>query len=110
VNTAEEDEPDLSKVSVDLTYYRAFARGFLEQTRDSMTELECELLPFAAKMMTYECGTRFLADHLRGDTYFRIHRAGQNLDRARTQFKLVAEMEALEPELRRIQEELMHGN
>ena len=75
-----------------------------------MTALERDLLPFSAKMMTYECGTRFLADYLRGDTYFRIHRPGQNLDRARTQFKLVAELEALEPELKRIQEELMHGN
>lgn len=106
VNTADEDEPDLSKVRVALDYYRAFAKGFLEQTACSMTELERELLPFSAKMMTYECGIRFLTDHLRGDTYFRIHRPGQNLDRARTQFKLVAEMEALDSELRRIQEEL----
>ncbi|MCL2544282.1 MAG: aminoglycoside phosphotransferase family protein [Clostridia bacterium] len=106
VNTADEDETDLSRVRVDLDYYRAFARGFLEQTGSSMTELERELLPFAAKMMTYECGIRFLTDHLLGDAYFRIHRPGHNLDRARTQFKLVAEMERLEPELRRIQDEL----
>ncbi len=108
VNTADEDEPDLSKVHANLEYYRAFARGFLEQTGQSMTELERDLLPFAAKMMTYECGIRFLTDYLLGDQYFKIHRPGHNLDRAHTQFRLVEELEAMEPELRRIQAELMH--
>lgn len=108
-NTADEDEPDLSKVRANVDFYRAFARGFLEQTGDAMTELERELLPFAARMMTYECGIRFLTDHLLGDAYFRIHRPGHNLDRARTQFRLVEELERLEPELRRIQAELRPG-
>ena len=52
-----------------------------------------EYLPFAAKIMTLECGMRFLTDYLQGDTYFRIHRDGHNVDRTRTQFKMVADME-----------------
>ena len=64
------------------------------------------LLPFAARLMTYECGIRFLTDHLNGDTYFRIHREGHNLDRARTQFKLVADMEAKDAEMRHVVAEL----
>lgn len=59
-----------------------------------LTAREIELLPFAAKMMTFECGMRFLTDHIAGDTYFKIHREGHNLDRCRTQFKLVEDMEA----------------
>ena len=59
----------------------------------SLTEKEIEMLPMGAKLMTYECGIRFLADFLEGDTYFKIHRDGHNLDRARTQFKLVKDME-----------------
>ena len=60
---------------------------------DSLTAKERELLPLSALLMTLECGMRFLADHLNGDTYFRIHRENHNLDRCRTQFKLVADME-----------------
>lgn len=92
-NTAEEDERDLSKVSLSLDMYRAFAEGFLGECGDVMSQRERELLPMGAKLMTLECGMRFLADHLSGDKYFRVHRPGQNLDRARTQFALVADME-----------------
>ena len=60
------------------------------------------MLPMGAKMMTLECGIRFLADYLNGDTYFRTHYAEQNLDRARTQFKLVADMEEKMDEMHRI--------
>ena len=59
-----------------------------------MVEKEIELLPMGAKIMTYECGLRFLMDYLQGDVYFKIHRPEHNLDRCRTQFKLVADMEA----------------
>ena len=59
-----------------------------------LTEKEIELLPMGAKVMTFECGMRFLTDHLQGDTYFKIHRENHNLDRARTQMKLVQDMEA----------------
>lgn len=92
-NPAAEDEKDLEKVWMDLPLFEEFTRGFLEAAGDSLTEAELDYLPFSAKIMTYECGIRFLTDHLNGDTYFKIHREGHNLDRTRTQFKLVADME-----------------
>lgn len=92
-STGAEDERDLSKIELDLSLYEAFTRGFLEGSAKSLTPLETALLPTGAKLMTYECGIRFLADFLVGDTYFKTHRENQNLDRARTQFKLVADME-----------------
>ena len=92
-STGAEDETDLSKIEFDLTYFEAFTKAFLEEVGDSITPRERELLPFSALLMTLECGMRFLADHLNGDVYFRIHRENHNLDRARTQFKLVADME-----------------
>ncbi|MEG2584504.1 MAG: mucin desulfatase, partial [Oscillospiraceae bacterium] len=61
---------------------------------DTLTDREVELLPMSAKLMTLECGMRFLTDYLEGDTYFKTHRDGQNLDRTRTQFKIVADMES----------------
>lgn len=92
-STGAEDEQDLSKVEVDLGLFEAFTRGFLEGCGGSLTPKEIEMLPMGAKLMTYECGIRFLGDFLSGDSYFKIHREGHNLDRARTQFKLVADME-----------------
>ena len=92
--TAAEDETDLSKVSMSLDLFEVYTRGFLTGCGGSLTELELQMLPIGAKMMTLECGTRFLADHLNGDVYFRIHRENHNLDRCRTQFKLVADMES----------------
>ncbi|MBQ2809486.1 MAG: aminoglycoside phosphotransferase family protein [Clostridia bacterium] len=90
---AAEDEQNLDLVDFDLELYKAFAKGYLEQCGKSLTEVEIELLPYASIMLTLECGIRFLTDHINGDTYFRIHRENHNLDRCRTQFKLVAEME-----------------
>ncbi len=92
-NTALEDERDLSKVSLSLPYYEAFADGFLGACGDALTEFELETLPLGAKLMTLECGTRFLADYLNGDVYYHVSRDGHNLDRARTQLKLVQDME-----------------
>ena len=92
-NTAEEDERDLSKVQFSLPMYEAFTRGFLSEAGRVMSRREIELLPMGARLMMLECGMRFLADHLNGDKYFRIHRPGHNLDRARTQFALVRHME-----------------
>ncbi len=92
-NPAAEDEKDLEKVWMDMKLFEEFTRGFLEAAGDSLTEAELDYLPLSARVMTYECGIRFLTDHLNGDTYFKIHREGHNLDRARTQFKLVADME-----------------
>ncbi len=88
-----EDEPDLDKIWFDEAKFEAFAKGFLE-VLPSITERELELLPFSVKLMTLECGSRFLADYLNGDTYFRTHYPEHNLVRARTQFKLVADIEA----------------
>ncbi len=92
-STGAEDEPDLSRIELDLTLFEAFTEGFLKGCAGSLTPEEIRLLPMGAKLMTYECGIRFLADFLEGDSYFKIHRENHNLDRARTQFKLVADME-----------------
>ena len=92
-NPADEDERDLSLVRMDIGLYEAFARGFLAEAGSILTEKEVLSLPVGAKMITLECGMRFLTDYLEGDHYFKIHRPGQNLDRARTQFKMVADME-----------------
>lgn len=92
-STGAEDEQDLDKVELDLSLFEAFTKGYLEGCDGSLTEKEIEMLPMGAKMMTFECGLRFLADFLEGDVYFKIHRENHNLDRARTQFKLVADME-----------------
>ena len=92
-NHSKEDEKDLSKVNFDIELYEAYTRGFLEGAQGGLTPAELEYLPWGAKLMTLECGIRFLTDYLDGDNYFRIHYPEQNLDRCRTQFKLVADME-----------------
>ena len=92
-STAAEDEKDLSKVTMDLSLFEAYTRGFLSACGSALTATEREQLAFSAKLLTYECGIRFLTDYLNGDTYFRIHYPEQNLDRCRTQFKLVSDME-----------------
>ena len=92
-NTGAEDEPDLSRVDFDLDVFASYTRGYLEATRSSLDREEIERLPFAAILMTFECGMRFLEDYLRGDTYFKITRPDHNLDRSRTQFKLIEGME-----------------
>ena len=93
-STAAEDEQDLSKVSCDMDLFDIYAKGFIEGCGGKLTDKEIELLPMGAKVMTFECGMRFLTDYLEGDHYFKIHREGHNLDRCRTQFKLVEDMEA----------------
>ena len=90
---AAEDEPDLSKVNFDLTLFAAFTRGFLAGTQGCLTDEELRYLPWGAKLMTLECGMRFLTDFLQGDTYYHIQDPLQNLRRCRTQFKLVQDME-----------------
>ena len=96
-----EDEKDLSKIYFVVENFEAFTRGFLE-TLPSITEEEIKLLPFSIKLMTLECGSRFLADYLNGDVYFKVHREGHNLDRCRTQFKLVKDIEDKMDELNAI--------
>ncbi len=92
-NTAKEDEPDVSKVSLDLNLYEQYVRGYIEGCSGSLTDTELRMLPMGAKMMTLECGMRFLTDYLEGDVYFKIHQEKHNLIRCRTQFALVADME-----------------
>lgn len=92
-STALEDEPDTSIVHFDLELFEIYTKGYLEVTSGILTDEERKSLVWGAKLMTLECGIRFLTDYLNGDTYFKINRENQNLDRARTQFKLVYEME-----------------
>ncbi len=99
-----EDETDLSKIWFDLEKFEQFAKGFLGETSKCLTEKEIELLPMSALLMTYECGIRFLADYLNGDTYFKVHREHHNLDRARTQFKLVKDIESKFDDMKKIVE------
>lgn len=97
-----EDETDESKIWFDLEKFEYFVKGFLSEVGECLTEKEIELLPLSALLMTYECGTRFLADYLNGDVYFKIHRENHNLDRARNQFKLVADIESKLYEMKEI--------
>ncbi|MCH5198593.1 MAG: aminoglycoside phosphotransferase family protein [Oscillospiraceae bacterium] len=101
-STAEEDETDLSKVSCDLSLYEAYVKGYLSSAGDSLTEKEIEYLPFSAKLLTLECGIRFLTDYLEGDVYFKTSYPEHNLVRCRTQFKLVEDMENKMDEMIRI--------
>ena len=89
-NHSAEDERDLSKVNFDISLFDVYTRGYLEGAAGALTDAELDYLPWGAKLMTLECGIRFLTDYLEGDHYFRTHREGQNLDRCRTQFKLVS--------------------
>ncbi len=93
-SSAAEDEKDLNKVYCVPELYDEYVSGFLSEMKDSITDEEIKLLHDGAIMMTLECGMRFLTDYLEGDTYFRTHYAGQNLDRTRTQMKLVQDMES----------------
>ena len=101
-NTAAEDETDLSKVTLSLELFEAYTKGFLEGCAGKLTDIEVQMLPMGAKLMTFECGMRFLTDYLQGDTYFKIHKEGHNLDRCRCQFALVKDMEAKWDEMAKI--------
>lgn len=91
--TAEEDEPNLDLMHFDISLYELYVKGYLEETKDVLTEAEIGSLPWGARLMTLECGIRFLTDYLQGDTYFKTDYPEHNLIRARTQFRLVDEME-----------------
>ena len=100
--SGEEDEVDISKIFFRLDCFEAFVKGFAEEMGDNLTQREVELLALSAKLLTYECGIRFLTDYLNGDTYFKIHRENHNLDRCRTQFKLVRDMDGKMDEMNKI--------
>lgn len=92
-STAAEDEKDLTKVHFDIDLFKVYAEGYCGEVKDSITAREAELLPYGAYLMTIECGMRFLADYLAGDTYFATKYEGHNLVRCRTQLRLAEEME-----------------
>jgi hypothetical protein len=108
-NTGAEDEQDLSKISCDLNLFKLYTKGFIEGCNGRLTSKEIEMLPMGAKVMTFECGMRFLTDYLDGDQYFKVHRDNHNLHRCRTQFKLVADMESKWQEMSLIVEEMYKG-
>ncbi len=91
-----EDEPDLTKVKMQMPMFKQLARGYLESAGAFLTKRERALIAFSGKLITLETGLRFLTDYLSGDVYFRTHRPGHNLDRCRTQFKLVESIEKQE--------------
>ncbi|MBP5466418.1 MAG: aminoglycoside phosphotransferase family protein [Clostridia bacterium] len=101
-NTSTEDDRDLRKVNFDINLFKTFTEGYLNAIGNGITAAETDQLAFSAILMTYECGMRFLTDYLDGDNYFRISRENHNLDRARTQFKLIEDMEKLLPEMEKI--------
>ncbi len=101
-NHSAEDEKDLSKVNFDIDLYEIYARNFIAGTKGGLTQAELDYLPWGARLMTLECGIRFLTDYLDGDVYFHTRYPEQNLDRCRTQFKLVQDMEAQFDKMRNI--------
>lgn len=101
-STALEDEADLDKVEMSLEYFKAYAEGFLSEAGEALTSDEKDNLAFASKLMTLECGMRFLADYINGDTYFKVSYPEHNLVRARNQFKLVSDMDAKMNEMEEI--------
>ncbi len=103
---AEEDEKNLSKVILRLEIFKAMAKGYLSQLKDSLTKTEIDYLVFGGKLMTFMIGLRFLTDFLDGDVYFKTKRENHNLDRCKTQFKLLTEMENIDDVLQRIIKEI----
>jgi Ser/Thr protein kinase RdoA (MazF antagonist) len=106
---APEDEPDLDRIHFNLELFAAVARGYLEGADGLLTEPERRALPVAGALLAFENGIRFLTDHLAGDHYFRIHREGQNLDRARAQLRLFQLILEQQPQARRLLGEAAAG-
>jgi Ser/Thr protein kinase RdoA (MazF antagonist) len=103
---AMEDEQDLSKVTMQFPMFEALVRGYLSTAGGFLTKAEKDLLAFSGKLITFELGIRFMTDYLAGDTYFKIHREGHNLDRCRTQFKLIESIEQQEEKMEQLVESL----
>ncbi|MGD0730345.1 MAG: aminoglycoside phosphotransferase family protein [Terracidiphilus sp.] len=103
---AKEDDQDLAKVTMQFPMFEALVRGYLASAGGFLTIAEKQHLAFTGKLITFEQGIRFLADHLAGDTYYKVHRDGHNLDRCRTQFKLVESIEQQEEEMHRLVESI----
>jgi hypothetical protein len=105
---AAEDERDLSKVAMQFPLFEGLVRGYLSSAGGFLTTAEKEHLVVAGKVIAFEQGIRFLADYLAGDTYYKVHREGQNLDRCRTQFKLIASIEEQEDNMNRLVSEIVN--
>lgn len=105
-SAADEDEADLSQVHMQIAMFEALVRGYLGAAGCFLTEAEKKSLVVAGKVITYEQGIRFLTDYVAGDTYYKVHREGQNLDRCRTQFKLIESIERQEEQMHRLVDEL----
>jgi Ser/Thr protein kinase RdoA (MazF antagonist) len=99
-----EDERDLTKVQMQMPMYEGLVQGYLSTAGEFLTQDEKSHLAFSGKLITFEQGVRFLADYLAGDAYYKIHREGHNLDRCRTQFKLVECIERQEEEMNKLAE------
>ena len=99
---AAEDEKDISKVTMRMFMFEALVQGYVSSAKSFLTPLEKSLLPFSGKLLTMECGIRFLTDYLSGDVYFKIHRPEHNLDRCRTQMALVESIEAQMDEMKAV--------
>jgi hypothetical protein len=101
-----EDELDLSKVRMRMPMFKALARGYLETAGGFLTKNERALIAFSGKLITFTIGIRFLTDYLSGDLYFRVHRANHNLDRTRTQFRLVQSIEKQEEAMQKFSDSI----
>jgi hypothetical protein len=106
---ADEDEQDLSRIEMEFPLFEALARGYLESSAGFLTTDEKQFLAFAGKLITFEQGIRFLTDYLAGDTYYKVHRERQNLDRCRTQFKLIQSIEQQEERMNQTVAALVAG-
>ncbi len=107
-STGAEDEPNLEKVHFSMEHFVALSQGLLKESRHFLTATEKKHLAQSAVIMTLECGIRFLTDHLEGDHYFKVRRSGQNLERCRTQFRMVQEMEKVLPEMEDVIESIVN--
>jgi len=93
-NTGREDDQNLDNVSFNMDIFRSYTKGYLESAKKFLTTLEIKLLPFGARLLTYMQLSRFLADYLNGDTYYKINGPLHNLQRSKAQFKLLQSIEA----------------
>jgi len=106
-NVAAEDEPELSKIKMDISLFGAYAEGYLSEMRSTLNNIEKEYLAFAPLLMTFEQALRFLTDYLDGDIYYKIHHEKHNLQRTRAQIKLLESMEEQFGEMKRIIKKLV---
>jgi hypothetical protein len=105
-----EDERDLSKVRMHMSIFKKLAAGYLSTAGGFLNSAEKSLMAFSGKLITFEIGIRFLTDFLSGDTYFRIHRSDHNLERCRTQFKLVESIEQQEDAMQKFVDKIEYDN